>query len=1018
MRKLLLRFTIFIIISSSIVFAGNTGKIAGKVTDAETGTGLPGVNVMILETKQGAITDVNGFYAILNVAPGTYTLRASMIGYANYSISKVEVNIDRTTSINISMKGQAIQGQEVQIIASKPIVPKDVAASTANLSTSQIEALPVQSITQVMGQEAGITIDRTGLMTIRGGGEDQINFMIDGANMKDARTLNSYFKVSLNSVKEVQVQKGGFSAEYGDARSGVINVVTREGEANHYNFGITVQMHSPTSKHFGMSLYDQNSYWNRSFLDPAVCWTGTTSGGWDANTQAQYPSFIGWNAVSNQTMQDANTDNHLSPSALQQLYLWQHRRQGDIKKPDYNIDAGFGGPVPGVGEMLGNLRFFASFVMERSMYIFPLSTDDYQNWNGTLKLNADISPTMKLLVTGLYGRILGTNNNNSGNAGVFYSPTDVGRTLSIFTSGLSYSPSRLYSPEYYAPTAITRNSISAKLTYIFNDKTLGELTLQESGTDYKTGPNEIRDLNSIMKFGNNYWVDEAPFGWYDLQSTSVGDQNYRMGFPQSNSRDTSSTYFYSISGNITSQWNESNQLKTGFEIMYCDYEINSSLISQYLSANNIYRKYTRYPLRGAFYIQDKLEFEQLVINAGVRMDFSDPNGIWYNTTTYDPLLSATYGANFETLAAKVTPKNQLVFSPRLAISHPITENSKLFFNYVHLRQLPSPSNLYQVRKSADQAVTYLSNPDLLLQKTVMYELGYDHNLMDMFLLQLSAYYKDVTNEPLDITFTSADARINYSTTTNNLYEDIRGFELTIRKDRGEWINGFINYTYQLNYSGNFDFTQYYENPAQQRTWISANPNAQRQSTPLATPYARANIEFRTPGDFGPEFGGIKYLSDWRISILPSWSTGSYFTYPSNGVLQNNLEWKDSYNFDVRFSKNFNLGGVNIELLCDIKNLFNIKNFSNIAFYDATDYRLYLESLHLPQDVADKMGPPWNQSSHYGNDKPGDFRDENTPYNANSTDSDTKAYIDNPNLTSLMYLNPRYIMWGLRISFNY
>ena len=1010
MRKLLLRFIVFILISSSAVFAGNTGKISGKIVDAETNTGLPGVNVMIIETKQGAITDYNGYYVILNVSPGTYTLRASMIGYGNYSISKVEVNIDRTTSLNISMKPQAIQGQEVQIIATRPIVQKDVAASTASLSEKQIEALPVTTITQVMGLEAGITTTGSGTLTIRGGGEDQTSFMLDGANMKDARTLNSYFKVSLNSVKEIQVQKGGFNAEYGDARSGVINVVTREGQANLYNFGITLQMHPPTSKHFGMSIYDPMSYWNRSYMDPAVCWTGTTNGAWDTYTQGQYPSFVGWNAISNQSMQDPDPSKHLTPSAAQQLYMWQHRRQGDIKKPDYNIDAGFGGPVPYIGEMLGNSRFFASFVMERSMYLVPLSREDYLNWNGTIKINSEISNQMKLIISGLYGKILGVNNNNSGTPGLFYSAGSIASIL----SQVNYIPTRIWVPDYYCPSEITRNSISAKLTYILSEKTLAEFTLQESGTAYKTGPNPLRNMTLIQKFGNNYWADEGPFGFYPYGAPGIGDQNYRMGFGMSNSRDTSSTNIYSVSGSITSQLNESNQLKSGFEFLYYDEDINSSTIELTLPTGNNQYKYTRFPLRGAFYIQDKIEFEQLVVNVGFRLDYSNPNGTWYHLSTYDPLLTNKYGADLDNLAVQSKVEKQISISPRIAISHPITENSKLYFNYTHNRQLPSPDNLYQVSRAWDQSISYVANPNLPLEKTVMYELGYDHNLFDMFLVQLSGYYKDVTDEPYTVRYISADSKVNYLTTLSNQYADIRGFELTLRKDRGDWINGFINYTYQVSSNGYFDYARYYENPADQRAYIMNNPI---QSKPLPTPYARANVEFRTPSDFGPEFGGIKLFSDWRISVLPSWSTGSYFTYPTNiSGLQNNLQWKDSYGCDFRFSKNINFGKFNLELLCDVRNLFNIKNFTTYGFYDGTDYKAYLESLHLPKEIADPMGPPYN--THYGTDKPGDVRDENTPYDPNSNDSNTKAYINMPNQSSLIFLNPRYITWGLRVSFNY
>ena len=148
--------------------------------------------------------------------------------------------------------------------------------------------------------------------------------------------------------------------------------------------------------------YDPNSYFNRPFTDPAVCWTGTRNGAWDAYTQQQYPAFQGWNAISLATLGDKDPTNDLSPQAAQRLWEWQRRRDGDITKPDYNIDLGFGGPIPLVGSSLGNMRFFVSHVREQDMFIVPLSRDAYTDNRTQLKLTSDITSTMKLTVMGMY----------------------------------------------------------------------------------------------------------------------------------------------------------------------------------------------------------------------------------------------------------------------------------------------------------------------------------------------------------------------------------------------------------------------------------------------------------------------------------------------------------------------------------------------------------------------------------------------------------------------------------------
>ncbi|MEA3432543.1 MAG: carboxypeptidase-like regulatory domain-containing protein, partial [candidate division WOR-3 bacterium] len=139
-----------------IVFAGTKGKITGTITDAETGEALPGANVIIEGTTMGAATNLEGYYVILNVPPGTYRLRASMMGYVTYTVTEVRVNIDRTTIVHVKMKPTVLPGEEVVVVAERPIVQKDVAASLRNVTSGQIEALPVTSVTEAIETQPGI----------------------------------------------------------------------------------------------------------------------------------------------------------------------------------------------------------------------------------------------------------------------------------------------------------------------------------------------------------------------------------------------------------------------------------------------------------------------------------------------------------------------------------------------------------------------------------------------------------------------------------------------------------------------------------------------------------------------------------------------------------------------------------------------------------------------------------------------------------------------------------------------
>jgi len=160
------------------------------------------------------------------------------------------------------------------------------------------------------------------------------------------------------------------------------------------------------------------------------------------------------------------------------------------------------------------------------------------------------------------------------------------------------------------------------------------------------------------------------------------------------------------------------------------------------------------------------------------------------------------------------------------------------------------------------------------------------------------------------------------------------------------------------------------------------------------------------------------LGDWRISFLPTWSSGSWFTWNpgSKPDIQYNMQWRNSWNIDLRISKEFKIGKLSVQLLADISNLTNRKQFTTYGFYDYNDYKAYMESLHFPKDIADALGAPYN--AHYGNDRPGDYREDDTPYDPNSTDEDKKAYIDMPNQTSLTFLNPRNVFLGIRLAFDF
>jgi outer membrane receptor protein involved in Fe transport len=955
-----------LLFSATTAFA-QTGKIAGKVVDARTGEALVGANVTIDGTQYGAASDVEGFFTILSVPPGTYRIRASIVGYTPSTQTDVKVNINQTTNLEFKLTEQAIQALEVVIVANRPVVERDVAASRANITAKEVENLPVSQVSSVIGLEAGVQ----GL-TIRGGDANQTAFVADGFTMRDERNNQPFTAISLLAVQEIQIQTGGFSAEYGNIRSGVINVVTKEGSPKRYTLGVQARISPPTKKYFGIAPNDYNSYWVRPFLDPAVAFTGTKNGKWDPWTQEQYVAFSGWNSIVQSMLNDADPSNDLSPQAAQDVWRWQHRKSFDITKPDYDLDAVFGGPVPG-GEGLGNLRFYASFRSQNSQFAVPLSRDGYSDYSATVKVTSDISKTMKLTVEGMAGRNESVDINQTGLYGSFGSAASEGDVM----NRVNYIDTRLFTTDYWAPNSVNRQLIGAKFTHVLSPLTFYEVVAQRFSSQYATNPGRTRDTSRVYKFGNGYYLDEAPFGFFPSPGAVSlnGIDGMRMGVGMSNARDSSKVATYLLKFDLVSQLDRFNEVKGGIEFSFTDNAVNYGSVDLVLTSGRSLSRWQTYPIRMEAYVKDKLEFEGMIVDAGVRVAMSHAGGEWFVYDPYTKLLQGPQSFGIDTLLQKEPTKYVTSVMPRLNIAFPITDNAKLYFNYGHFRAMPTPENLYLIRhETASSNIDRLANPNLPLEKTVAYELGYEHNLLDMFLLRAAAYYKDISNERYLVTNVGYGNQPNYSVSTPNLYEDVRGFEITLRKNRGNWIQGFVNYTYMVATSGHFGWRFQYQNPVDQRDYQRTNPP---QDKPIPRPYARANIDLFSPESYGPTFVGFNPLADWRLSILASWNAGFYFTWIGGGsstVTSNNAQWRDTYGLDLRLSKSFNLfDRVNLLLFMDINNVLNLKQLTTYGFVDGTDYDRYLKSLHLPETFNQFYG------QIPGDDRPGDYRKAGVDY---------------------------------------
>ncbi len=1044
------KIVVYVLLGMSLAaqsFAGTTGKVSGVVTDGETGEALPGANIIIEGSTMGAASDMQGRFTILNIPPGVYVVKASFLGYAAQSRSAVRVLIDRTIRLNFELIPQALQTEEITIVAEQEMVRQDVSSSLTNISAEEMLELPLNDLAKVIELQAGIEKG----MTIRGSSIEQSDFLIDGFSLRDERNNEPITTaLPMAAIEDMAVMSGGFNAEYGLVRSGIVNSAIKEGKRSSYTGSLNISASPPGKKHFGLSPFDRNSFWLRPYFDDAVAFTGTENGGWDKHTRRQYPRFVGWNEISRRTLANNDPTDDLSPSAAQRLFAWQHRKEGAGTKTDYNVDLGFGGPVPFIGKKLGGLRFFTAFRKFQDEYLVPLSRDAFTNYSWLMKLTSSIKSNMKLSITSLLGQSAGTSSDPEAGAHSFQSVEDVAGGLA---DGY-FRNTRMFSNSFFSNTNTNYGMFSAKFTHTLNASSFYEISLRQTRKKYSAGPVALRNTEATNEIFPGYFVNEAPFGYVDASVDGIA--GLMMGGHIGEARDFSEIVTTSAGSKYTTQLNSHNEITAGFELTHTSLDLEYGGKNSQFPTLVSWNEVRETPLRASLHLQDKLEFDGFVANLGMRLDYSDPNTQWIATDPYNrTFFSDKYRPAAESGFDFKAVKPRLTWSPRVGIAHPISSTAKFYFNYGHFRQLPSAEGIYELRRTGLNQLVSIGDPTLDLEKTVAYELGYEQELFSLYLLQLSAYYKDISAQRSYVHYVDITEKVNYWKEESNNYEDIRGLEVTLRKRGGRWFSGFANYTYMVSSSGYFGFEQLFENPAEQRDFNAKNP---QQWKPVPQPYARVNLDLHVPENFGPEIAGLRPLQDWRMNLLYNWRSGWWDTWNPNdraGVI-NNIQWADFHNFNVRLSKPFKMKKLNLIFFADINNLFNTKRFSGFGFYDFQDRRDYFDSLHMPKNVAAEIGSVFIP----GDDRPGDYRKTGVDFVSlrpigsidvltNPADGqiyydmatgnymefvgqnwsevngsrikrilDDKAYIDMPNMSSFTFLNPRDIFIGLKLSFNY
>ncbi|MEJ2567919.1 MAG: TonB-dependent receptor, partial [candidate division WOR-3 bacterium] len=607
-------------------------------------------------------------------------------------------------------------------------------------------------------------------------------------------------------------------------------------------------------------------------------------------------------------------------------------------------------------------------------------------------------------------------------------------------NGVYHGSDKLSIGNLFRANALTPFDVYAKMLGFTMQHALSEKTFYDFRLTYIRRDNDAQFYYDVprriggdtvvrwfgnMVVGSEYAVDNIPYGYADIdeeedQILDAGGSNY--GYTsQLGTWNTSWSQTYNASFDMTSQLDRYNQIKFGLSFQYDDlheYWIandgwvwpDSGEEEDYSGQQYLYTTYNKNPILMGGYIQDKIEFEGMFANIGVRFDYSDPNTEWPRRETDEDLYSLFYSAYMKdslfAMAPMVNADASFEISPRLGISFPILEKSKLFFNYGHFYSLPPNEDRYKIIWGDYRSpIVFIGNPSLQMERTISYEVGFESSIASTYLARVSGYYKDTDNEYAEVNYSDYYGDVSYTTVANTGYSDIRGFEFEFRKAQGRFFTGWINYDYRVETSGQIGREAYYQDPVRNRHEGRVIP---LDDDPLPRPVFRTQVTFKTPQDWGMFLGG------YNLSLLYSWRAGYYDTYNPFGdeleeELRFNIQWPDERNVDISVTKDFTIGVAPVSLFFDIHNVFDWQTLSTQAFDygNPTDRSDYLNSLRLEMynedpwlDNAATDGPAEGENP----DKIGDLR------------SDEKPYINDPNREFLYYLDMRYVSFGIRFSF--
>ena len=832
------------------MFAGTTGKIAGKVTDKVTGESIPGVNIMVAGTKLGAATGIDGSFIILQMPPGVYSVKASIVGYQEVLYDNVRISIDLTTRLDFQLAEAVLElGQIVTVVATRPLVQKDLTSTSNTVSAEALRQLPVENFSDVVNLQAGVVEGH-----FRGGRSGEVAYLIDGIPMNDVYSGASGLQVEINAIQELEVISGTFNAEYGNAMSGVVNIVTKEGGEKY---------HGNVSGYLGDYISKNNDiFWNIDSFNPIYNFESSLSG--------PVPG------LNNKLTFFASARYYHNEGALygRQVFLpsdSSNFRTTDVR--DWYIES------RGTGYRFASESDFQRLADSLKNSADFVSMNKNQRITGQLKLSYQITPNSKIDYEGLIQH----------------------RDFREYDQSFRFNPNGNFQ-------RVQRGWSSAlSLNKTFNSRTFMQLKGATFNNDYEQfvhenalDPSYVNpDLLSAAS-GNAFRTGgEQMWHFYRNTRSHVGKMDLTW---QVNNQHLLK---FGLEGRLHRLWLRAFEIRlnrdTGFKPFVPDETKN-------VSNNDTYR---HRPYEISAYVQDKMEYEYLIVNAGLRFDYFQSRG----------KLPDDFGE--PNLANLLNSGSSSQISPRVGLAYPITDRGVIHISYGHFFQIPNfeflysnpefelyPTQDYGSTSPPERTPNTVGNANLKPQRTVIYEIGLQQQLGEQFAIDVTGYFKDIRNL-LGTEILQTVTGIRYARYINRDYGNVRGFTISFEKRQSNGIGATIDYTYQIARGNASD-------PNSAFLDAQANREPTKELVPLEwdrTHSLNVSVALGEP-------------SNYSISLIGKLGSGLPYTPTAQNVRTGveNSERRPFYmNVDLYAYKNLSVAGLKPSVFVRVYNLFDRKN---------------------------------------------------------------------------------------------